>query len=168
LNGSLVVGDKGAARKTTADMLWVKVWTVPKPGHLAPANMPGTGSSVTLGNLPYRWGLYLGIAYGIGGFIYLFLAIAVFGKGDVSEGIGLFILTILMEIAAVLVMARSRVTLSPAACDTENSAGLCYQLLNALEVTLLNSSLRETYALTLKPGRGRMVDAKPYVLRAFG
>ena len=42
-------------------------------------------------------------AYGIGGFIYLFLAIAVFGKGDVSEGIGLFILTILMELAAVLV-----------------------------------------------------------------
>ena len=103
MNGSLVVGDKGAARKTTADMLWVKVWTVPKPGHLAPANMPGTGSRVTLGNLPYRWGLYLGIAYGIGGFKYLFLAIAVFGKGDVSEGIGLFILTILMELAAVLV-----------------------------------------------------------------
>ena len=97
------MGDKGAARKTTADMLWVKVWTVPKPGHLAPANMPGTGSRVTLGNLPYRWGLYLGIAYGIGGFKYLFLAIAVFGKGDVSEGIGLFILTILMELAAVLV-----------------------------------------------------------------
>jgi hypothetical protein len=67
-----------------------------------------------------------------------------------------------------LVMARSRVTLSPAACDTENSAGLCYQLLSALEVTLLNGSLRETYALTLKPGRGRMVDAKPCVLRAFG
>ncbi len=61
-----------------------------------------------LGNLPYRWGLYLGISYGVGGVIYFCLALAGFGIGAASEGVRLLILTMLAEIAAVGTCRRRR------------------------------------------------------------